>query len=358
VGCVLAAVLGAGARGAAGAARSHRPPARATRTGTVTAWLPYWEMPAALDSTLGNSDVIGIASPYWYEVIGDSKVHEEAGAGSRAVVAELLARHVQVVPMVTEQAGMAAFERTIAGTKTRAALVRTLVKLATHPGYAGLDLDFESFVIDPRHRRALADRVAALYPVLVGQVCSALRAIGRSCDVTVMARTTASHVNARFDTPTWVYDYGALARVADRVQIMAYDDHSPGGPAGPIAPLPWVRRVIAFARTQGDPSRFELGLPAYGYEWYGRTTATAVFARQGEALAASMHARLRWDPAAAEETFSFRRHHRRETVWFDDARADALRAGLAAQAGFSGVAVWAAGYEQSSLWQQLRAAAG
>jgi spore germination protein YaaH len=54
-----------------------------------------------------------------------------------------------------------------------------------------------------------------------------------------------------------------------------------------------------------------------------------------------------------EETFSFRQGDRRHTVWYENAAADVERARLAAAAGFSGVAVWAAGYEQPQLWTGL-----
>jgi spore germination protein YaaH len=320
---------------------------------SVTAWLPYWEMSSALSSTLGNASVIGTASPYWYDIAGDSTVHDEKGAGSAAVEAELAARHEQLVPMVTEQAGMRQFAQILASRSKRATLVRTLVKLASHPGFSGLDIDFESFAYDPKHNTALADGLATLYPALISQTCRALHAIGRACQVTVMARTNGDHLYAHGDIPTWIYDYRALASAADRVQIMAYDDHSPGGSAGPIAPLPWVQQVIAYARTQAPSSRFELGLPAYGYDWYGRTSATAVYASQVAALAAEVRAHPRWDATEGEETFSYRVHHQKHVVWIEDAAADVERARLAARAGFSGVAVWAAGYEQPQLWPGL-----
>ncbi len=99
--------------------------------------------------------------------------------------------------------------------------------------------------------------------------------------------------------------------------------------------------------------RFELGEAAYGYEWYGRTSATAVYARMGATLAAQVHARPRWDATAGEETFRFGRAGHRHTVWYENAEADLERARLAAAAGFSGVAVWAAGYEQPQLWAGL-----
>ena len=357
VGCWSAQAAGAAEPAFAGTAavRSARDVARAaSQPLSVTAWLPYWEMPAALSSTLDHSTAIGTASPYWYDIAGDATVHDEKGAGSPAVIADLLARHQQLVPMVTEEAGMSAFARILESTPRRNALVRTLVELASRPGYAGIDIDFESFAYDPRHRAALADSLATLYPALISQTCAALHAIRRSCQVTVMARTTAAHVYAHGDIPTWVYDYGALAAAADRVQIMAYDDHSPGGPAGPIAPLPWVEQVIAYARSQGPSSRYELGVPAYGYEWYGRTTATAVLAGQVAALLAQVHAQPHWNATQAEETFSFRLHHHRHVVWIENTAADIERARLAAAAGFSGVAVWAAGYEQPQLWEQLQ----
>ena len=319
----------------------------------VTAWLPYWEMPAALSSTIGNAAAIGTASPYWYDISGDSTVHDKSGAGSATVVAELAANHVRLVPMVTDDAGLRAFAGILQSASRRARLVRTLVALGSREGFSGIDLDFESFAYDPKHLTAPADAIATLYPRLVARVCSELRATGRSCQVTVMARTGSEPVYAHGDIATWVYDYGALTAAADRVQVMAYDDHSPGGPAGPIAPLPWVRDVIAFARTQGDPKHYELGVPAYGYEWYGRTSATAVYARQAAALAAQVHGHPRWDATMAEETFSYREAGHRHTVWYENATADIERARLAAAAGFSGVAVWAAGYEQSQLWRGL-----
>ncbi len=322
----------------------------------VTAWLPYWEMSAALSSTVAGAGAITTASPYWYEVAGDSTVHYEAGAGSQSVIAALQAHHVRLVPMVTEAAGMGEFAQILSDPVRRARLVRTLVKLGSHPGFAGLDLDFENFAYDPKHRLALEQRVASLYPKLIGAVCAGLHASSRTCQVAVMAHTSRIHVYDHGDIPSWIYEYGPLAKVADRVQLMAYDNHSPGGPAGPIAPLPWVRQVIAFARSQGNAARFELGLPAYGYDWYGRRSASAILANQVPGLLQSVHARLHWDPVMGEQTLTYRQHGHRNVVWFEDTRADLLRARLAASAGFSGVAVWAAGYEQPGLWPLLRGA--
>jgi spore germination protein YaaH len=320
----------------------------------VTVWLPYWSMSSALASTLANAGAIDTASPYWYAVGGVATVEAKPGAGDAAIISQLLARRIRVMPMVTEDAGIGAFARLVESPGKRAALVRALVSIAKDSGYSGLDLDFENLASDPRRDPLPADRIAALYPRLVAQACAALHAIARECAVTVMPRTTSAHVYWHRRLATWVYDYGALAKVADRVQIMAYDEHSADGPAGPIAPLDWVQQVIAYARSQMGFGRVELGVPAYGYDWPARQGATALTAEQAPQLAAAVHAHLRWSAVAAEETFTYHRAGRPHTVWYENATADYDRASLAAVDGLAGVAIWAAGDEDPAVWAQLR----
>ncbi|MCL2418618.1 MAG: glycosyl hydrolase family 18 protein [Conexibacteraceae bacterium] len=343
----------------AGAAARRAAPRTTSAAAHVTVWLPYWAMTSALGSTLTNAATIGTASPYWYTIKGTSKVElaeDPSGAGgvSPSAVSQLTGSGVQVVPMVTEDDGMAAFAKLVASSTQRAAMVKALVGIASHTGYSGLDLDFETLSYNPKHNRALADQVAAGYPQLVAQVCGALDAINRSCEVTVMPRTTPAHVWQHGDIATWVYDYGALARAADRIQIMAYDDHSPGGASGPIAPLPWVRSVIAYARSVSPPASDELGVPAYGYDWYTPTSATAVLANQAAGLARKVHARIRWNATQGENTFTYKVHGTRHTVWYEGSQSDVQRARLASAAGFAGIAIWAGGYAAPNLWQQLQ----
>ena len=74
-------------------------------------------------------------------------------------------------------------------------MVRALVTIARSRDYNGVNLDFEEFALDRAHRAGPADKAAALYPAFVGDVCRALHTIDRSCTVTVMARTSAAHVD-------------------------------------------------------------------------------------------------------------------------------------------------------------------
>ncbi len=320
----------------------------------VMVWLPYWQMGPALSSALAGAAAIGTASPYWYAVTGAATIEDEPGAADPPVIAALRERGEAVVPMVTEAAGMAAFDRTLASPARRAALVHALVRIARdNDAYSGLDLDFEEFAVDPDHDAALADRASARYPELVSEVCGALHHIGRSCSLTVMPRSGPAHVYWHGRLATWVYDYGALARVADGVQIMAYDEHAPGTSPGPVSPLQWVRRIVAFARATMPAGKVVLALPGYGYDWTGLDTPS-ITAREAPQLAAEHRVRPSWDADQAEETFRYMQSGRPQVVWYESARAGYDRATLAAAAGFAGIAIWAAGDEDPRLWPMLR----
>jgi spore germination protein YaaH len=337
--------------------RPHdRPPAlAASGARRVTAWLPYWSMAAAYASTIAHAAEVGTASPFWYAIAGDGTVEPEPGAGDAGQIAGLHAHQIQVVPTVTETEGMRAFDATLASPRRRAAMVHALVAIAAGHAYDGLDLDFEQFAVDRSHAAGPADAAAAAYPSFVQQACGALHAIGRSCSVTVMPRTSAAHIYWRGKLATWVYDYGALAQAADHVQVMAYDEHAPGTEPGSVAPYAWVQQVVAYARSTMPPARVELALADYGYDFSGHA-ATAVTARHAEQLAAQTAATPRWDAAQSEETFSYGPRRHRHVVWYENAQADYDRARLAQANGFGGVDLWYAGGEDPSLWPLLVAA--
>jgi len=319
----------------------------------VTAWLPYWGMNAAYDSAVAHADVVGIASPFWYAISGDSTIEADPGAGDHQVIDGVRARGIQVVPTVTENEGMRAFDATLASPRRRAAMAHALLTIAGSHGYDGLDLDFEEFAVDRSHTAAAADEAAAVYPPFVADVCTALHAIDRTCAVTVMPRTSSAHVYWRGKLATWVYDYGALAKAADRVQIMAYDEHAPGTAPGPVAPYPWVEQVVSYAASTMPLVKTELALAAYGYD-FTRGTATSITTQQAEKLAARTGAVPRWSAAQAEETFSYGPRRDRHTVWYEDAEAEYDRARLARADGFAGVDLWYAGGEDPAVWPLLR----
>lgn len=90
--------------------------------------------------------------------------------------------------------------------------------------------------------------------------------------VAVMARW-ADH---KKKNPADAFDYPFIGKVADRVIIMAYDEHYRGGGHGPIASLPWCEKIYRYALETIPPEKIVMGIPLYGRSWQKEKTAAAM----------------------------------------------------------------------------------
>jgi spore germination protein len=369
------------------------------RLNGVSVWIPYWGLGAAVPSAIDNANVVKVAHPFIYEISGTSDVIDQSGGEAPEVSRELAAAHLEVIPTVTETDSMAAFAAVLTNRKQEAAMLEALESIAEQPANDGIDLDFENLAYGSGSLKQ-AEEVATLYPSLVARLCAALHRSNRSCEVTVMAKNTPGKQDAD-GLSTFAYNYSALSHVADRIQIMAYDDHYSGGAAGPIAPWPWVQSVLKYALTQIPADKIVLGVPAYGYDWSSAGGATSVTATSAAQLASDEGAQILWDSADAEPYFTYstrttslkkvpvfklqkssqikrvtvkgvqstetvtttrkvkhevtRRIVREtgHTVWFEDSTANYDRAVLAADDQLAGIAIWAGGDESPGLWSML-----
>jgi spore germination protein YaaH len=247
----------------------------------------------------------------------------------------------------------------------RARTLAGLYALAAHPAYAGLSLDLEN--AGASDRAALDSFVAAL--------ATRLHAMHRKLTVVVDGVPSEEPGHA-----TYLYDYAALSAVADHVFVLAWGTHWEGSAPGPIAPLPWVREVVAHIASLPTARRFVLGEPLYGLDWAagdagggqavsqgpaggeqstaegpaggGQATWQRATALQFSGVAALIHtvgARPQLDSSADELTFAYRREGVTHRVWYLDAHAVLDRLKLAREGGLA-VGVWRLGTEDQRIW--------
>jgi spore germination protein YaaH len=155
---------------------------------------------------------------------------------------------------------------------------------------------------------------------------------------------------------------------------MAYDYSNSSSDPGPIAPLDWVRRIVAgTTAAAGDPSKLVLGVPLYGYNWPVATSGDCpdgrmpglrtVMARSVDELAQRRNATPVHDDTTGEWSFSYRlvagdgASACTQTRQVNYVGADGIqqRVELALDAGFAGAALFALGYEDEAVWDTVDA---
>ena len=201
--------------------------------------------------------------------------------------------------------------------------------------FAGVNLDFEN----------LTPEDARLFPSFVAEVANALHPAGL---------LVTADLEAGLATPLW----DDVAKHCDFAIVMGYDQHSAGGAPGPIASLRWFRKVLDDGLANVPREKLVIGLGNYGYDWtenegaeplsYEQTLMRArdVFGDDDAPLA------IDFDPTDLNPTFNYKDDDgAAHEVWLLDGVTAANQWRLASTHGVRGIALWALGLEDPSVWQ-------
>ncbi|AFV03699.1 MULTISPECIES: cell wall-binding repeat-containing protein [unclassified Dehalobacter] len=156
----------------------------------------------------------------------------------------------QVVPMVMSSGSTA--DSVLQNATKRSTFVNSSLKLIAETNADGILVDME----------ALSESSEEGLTALMQDLYTRLHPQGKLVMVSVMSKTSET-AQPWYDE----YDYSDLAQYVDYVQIMSYDKHYSTSAPGPIAPLDWVREVIAYAVTEIPSEKILMGVPYYGRAW-------------------------------------------------------------------------------------------
>ena len=198
-------------------------------------------------------------------------------------------------------------------------------------GDAGIIFDFEN----------IPDNLLEEYRRLIAEINADFDKHGRLVAVTVPV-----------DHPEWVP--AKFAAVADKVFLMASDEHYGGGEPGPIASNAWFASHLANAMAAMPRDKAIIALGSYAYDWHdGKADSLTV----GEALlmAHDSNSNPVFDSVSGNTGFSLLDQGHRHDVWMADAAASWNQMQILGQMGLNGVALWRLGSEDPGFWSVLSA---
>lgn len=374
----------------------------------VSGWVPYW---GATQGRAGFMDPSATSmfqdiSPFWYTALPDGTIGLVGTQSAlNKTVAEAQARGIKVLPSITDGSGKWIMATAIlANTTSRTQHVQNIVNLVMSNGFDGIDLDYEGFAFaDGRDSWQFTTPV---WVAFVTELAAKLHEKGKLLSVTIPPTWMEAGVERGYP----VYAPQQIGAVADRIRLMVYDWSV--GNVGPISPMSWVTRVIAYNDPIVANEKLQLGIPAYGRDWGRQRYSTeicpdnaldthsielenmpGVIAAHGAvptrhiesgemtfsydvvetgysttpipappyvpstgpfpkavapAVPSGLQPALRLTPPTVQLSCTVRHY-----VYYPDATAIRQRAQAALDAGWSGVVLWALGYETQAVYEEL-----
>lgn len=146
----------------------------------------------------------------------------------------------------------------------------------------------------------------------------------------------------------------AMAKVCDRVILMAYDQHWQGGQPGPIAPQDWFVRVVANAQKTIGADKLVIAMGSYAYDWHGPTT-DALTIEEAWLAAHESDAHVIFDRFSGNAGFAYDEDDEHHNIWMLDAATSWNQFQALKRMGIGAVAMWRLGSEDPGYWKDLRA---
>ncbi|MFV0306115.1 MAG: HAD-IA family hydrolase [Desertimonas sp.] len=339
----------------------------------VHTWVPYWTIEEASAELDARADLLHQISPFWYQATGVEAIQLDANAPVEATeqfVEDARDAGIPLIASILDATAAGTMAGILADPDQRSAHVATIRSFAADGEWDGIDIDYEQFAFaDGRDTWATT---SPNWVAFVEELAAALHADGRTLTVSIPPVYDDGQTS---DSGFWVYDYGAITPHVDAIRIMAYDYSVAGSDPGPIAPLPWVDRIIAgTTAASGDPSKLILGIPMYGRNWPVSTTGECpdtapgvepVTNRVVDDLIARRSATPTQDPTFGEWTFTYdleisdggQTCVQTRTVWYVDDDGIQQRIQRAVDARLGGVALFAFGYDDAEVWNGVNAIA-
>ena len=213
--------------------------------------------------------------------------------------------------------------------ETRQMLINEIVQ-AVRP-FDGVNIDFEG--IRPDDRESYLSFLRDLRAQLPRE---------KMLTVAVMARTAQKND---------AFDYPQIAAIADRVFIMAYDEHWSTSSPGEIASLAWCQRVAKYAKKTIPASKLIMGLPLYGRVWQDEAVARALTYPKTLELLRDVAATVMRKPDGTG-FFSYQKTVT-ATAFFEDMHSLSSKLEAYESSGVKAVGFWRVGQGPAALWSNL-----
>lgn len=169
-------------------------------------------------------------------------------------------------------------------------------------------------------------------------------------------KTLSVAIPARIKTlSTDAYNYSNLAQIADRIVIMAYDQHWSTSEPGPIAGTDWCKKITDYAKSQIPQEKLIMGLSFYGRTWRDDKTGGKAYSYNSiQKIIEENKIKKHKRDSFGVPSFNIEKKLK-ITAFYDDEISLLFRTKMYAENGIDKISFWRTGQEDKNYWQHLKA---
>lgn len=293
-------------------------------------------------NALRAADVLDVISPSYFDLNADGSL--KLNAVSQSFVSSMHSRGIRVVPFLSNH-----WDRTsgVAALENAEALSTQIAQAVEKYNLDGVNVDIEN--VTHTHRAQYVELVRLLRQKLPQ---------GKEVSVAVAA-------NPKGWSTGWhgSYDYAGLARYADHLFLMTYDEHYSGGDAGPVASYSFVEQSIEYALRHVSADKLVLGIPFFGRMWNeaGTVAGQGVSLEQVRSIKGEFGGSVGYDSerrspvlyTTLTRSIKVSGHTLpagKYEIWYENADSIKAKLALVNRYGLKGAGNWSAGQETTDVW--------
>lgn len=231
-------------------------------------------------------------------------------------------------PEITHQA--------LNSTATRRKIINGVVELLNKYDLRGINIDFEHTKIEDR------DMITQFVRELTARVH--LNDVLVSVDVTPQISTNVE------EEP---YDRKELAKTADFIMLMAYDQHWASSPeAGSVAEYRWVEGNLNNLFRQIPMDKLVLCIPLYTRIWTdqgGEVSSKTATMEEVKRFVAERQLSPEW----LDDAKQYYVESGNKKIWIEDLESVSKKVSLVNKYNLVGVASWRKGFESEEVWEEI-----
>ena len=298
---------------------------------------------SSFNSLYNNKDVIKTIAPFWATLEEDGTITDRGGNDHDSVVDFAHKNNVSVLLLVNnakQQGNNSPIHSILATPSLRAKAIDSMEAYVKKYKLDGINVDFE--MVDAQDR----DNLSAF----MQELSARLKPQGYLISIDVFPKQDESN------DVSIAYDYAQLAKYADKIILMTYDNHGTWSSAGPIADIDWVEKNLKYALKFIPKNKLYIGLAAYGYDWSSKGVESLEY-KAITKLTQDFNSPAVWDNSSKSPHFDYTDSNGiKHQVWFENSESLKYKINLVTKYDIAGAAMWKLGEEDPSSWQVLKGA--